>query len=101
MAYGIQVTNTSGTEIFGGSISSSQGIAINSVTVNAGTTSSSIAAEGMTASNTGEVLLTVMARGSEFDSAEFISFTRGTGSFTITNSHSSQNFVVHYRVIRI
>ncbi len=101
MAYGIQVNNGSGLEIFGVNTTSSNFVAVNSVTVNAGTTSSAIAAEGMTANNTGEVLLMIVARGSEYATTNFLSFTRGNGSFTISNSSSVLNFTVNYRVIRI
>ena len=101
MTYGIQVNNGSGLEIFGVNTTSSNFVAVGSVTVNAGTTSSPISAEGMTATNTGEVLLMIVSRGSEYATTNLLSFTRGNGSFTISNSSSTLNFAVNYRVIRI
>ena len=100
MAYGIQVYH-SGQVIFGNGMASAYFVTQGSITVPKGDTTAAIAAEGMTPSNSGEVLLMYLVRGNEYASAAFITFTRGTGSFTFSNSNQNTDYVAFYRIIRV
>ena len=91
MAYGLSILNANGTtEIFGHNTSNAHFLATGQVTVPAASggtpgETSAITAEAMTATNTDEVGLSVY-------SSRYldVSAVRTTGSFKITNAHTSQ-----------
>ena len=88
MAYGIQIRNGTGTnEIFGYNVSNTHFLAGGSVRVYANNRSVDIDVEGMTALNTNTIGIGVNSQ-----LYAYVNIVRETGSFYITNTHST-NFL--------
>ena len=88
MAYGIQILNEAGTnEIFGHNVSNTHFLASGSVTIAANGQSNDIDVEGMTALNTNTIGIGVNSQ-----LYAYVNIVRETGSFYITNTHST-NFL--------
>ena len=91
MAYGIQIYNANGTsEIFGYNVAGAHFIGSGTIAdVPAGQTSSAVTIEGLTATNTGSVGISVMDNNPNSLGTP-VTVNRGSGSFTITNNSSAE-----------
>ena len=93
MAYGIQIFNANGTsEIFGYNVAGAHFIGSGTIAdVPAGQTSSAVTIEGLTATNTGSVGISVMDNNPNSLGTP-VTVNRGSpsaGKFTVTNNSSS------------